>query len=128
MGVTVESGINFGRAIDLLFIPAVKHFVSVEPMLSPVTTLPFFMGELPPIDWLIAGGESGPGARPMKLEWAEDLRKQCEFWKVPFFFKQVGGNTKINGHWGGDLLDGVRYKKFPQVSYETGDTQPLKRV
>jgi len=62
------------------------------------------------IHWVIVGGESGPNARPMDLEWARALRDQCEWEEIPFFFKQAGGLAKNKG---GELLDGEEYKEFP---------------
>lgn len=62
------------------------------------------------IDWVIVGGESGPGHRPLNLDHARALRQQCQLWDIPFFFKQVGGRTPTAG---GDLLDGRQHKEFP---------------
>ena len=69
--------------------------------------------ELPKLDWVIVGGESGPGARHMKPEWARDLRDQCLNNGVPFFFKQWGGSRKNSQH--GRLLDGVQWNQFPSL-------------
>lgn len=68
-----------------------------------------------PLDWVICGGESGPGCRPMYLEWVEDLQYGCEDRKVPFFFKQWGGTTKKDGAWGGRELNGKFYNEMPVV-------------
>ena len=62
------------------------------------------------IHWVIVGGESGPGARPMKPEWAIDIRNQCVKARVPFFFKQWGGRSPKAG---GRLLDGEEWSQFP---------------
>jgi protein gp37 len=118
IGVTAENQEMADKRIPILMdIPASVRFVSVEPMLEEIY-FPFMCAnsspEVPVIDWVICGGESGPGARPMNLEWAKYLLNQCENASVPFFFKQVGGTKRIDGHWGGDLLDGCEYKEFPK--------------
>ena len=104
---------------SLIDIPAAVHFVSVEPMLGPVrldTQYRRQMGGRPAypctesylfdLDWVICGGETGPGARPMNLEWARDLRDQCKAAGVPFFFKQVGGGRPIPAD--------LQIREFPQ--------------
>ena len=83
LGVTVESGAHRDRLIHLRNTPAAVRFVSIEPMLSPLPEL-----VLDGIDWLILGGETGPGARPMRPEWALDVWRQCKAAGVPFFWKQ----------------------------------------
>jgi protein gp37 len=85
MGVSVESARYSFRANHLRKVPAAVRFISAEPLLGPLPNL-----ELTDIDWLIAGGESGPGARPMYPAWAEDLRDRCRVEGVAFFFKQWG--------------------------------------
>ena len=104
LGTTVEDQRRADERIPhLLSAPARVRFLSVEPMLGPIDLSAFFGGpyvRLPGdaiephynagIDWVICGGESGPGARPMRLEWARDLRDQCLAAGVPFFFKQWG--------------------------------------
>lgn len=106
------------RIPELLKIPAVKRGLSVEPMLGPLREIfnirsdGYRGGEMTfsKIKWVICGGESGHGARPMKPEWVEDLRDQCHSACVPFFFKQWGGRTpKANGR----LLDGVEHNGVP---------------
>ena len=106
LGVTVENAEARGRFFDLLNMPAKLRFLSVEPMLGPVDISIYT--DLP--DWVICGGESGPGARPMNIQWARDLRNQCAKYGIPFFFKQVGGRGLDHG---GDLLDGLEHKEFP---------------
>jgi protein gp37 len=93
MGVTVESS-DYTRRIDhLRQTGAAVKFISFEPLLSPIPCV-----DLTDIDWVILGGESGPGARRMPREWAIDIRDQCLAAQVPFFFKQWGGvNKKANG-------------------------------
>jgi len=114
LGVTAENQEMADKRIPLLLdIPASVRFVSVEPMLGEIDIMTP-MVEL--IDWVICGGESGPNARPMNLDWARNLQKQCQWTHTPYFFKQVGGTKRIDGHWGGDLLDGVRYQEFPNAN------------
>lgn len=102
-----------GRMSYLRFIPARVRFVSAEPLLGPLNI--GLYGYLEDLHWIIAGGESGPDHRPMDLTWARDLRDQCQEFGVPFFFKQVGGNHKIAGHWGGNELDGSEHLAMPPV-------------
>ena len=93
MGVTVETAKYLYRIDHLRQTDAAVKFISFEPLLGPIPNI-----GLSGIDWVIVGGESGPGARPMKPEWAADIRDQCLAAKVPFFFKQWGGvNKKKNG-------------------------------
>ena len=83
-------------------------FLSLEPLLGPLPSL-----DLTGINWVIVGGESGPGARPMDATWVRRIRAQCRAAKVSFFFKQWGGvNKKKNGR----LLDGEYYDAIPDVS------------
>lgn len=85
-------------------VPAKVRFLSVEPLLEAVQL------DLAGVDWVIVGGESGPGARPMKAEWVRDIREQCQAAGVPFFFKQWGG---VNKKKAGRLLDGRTYDEMP---------------
>ncbi len=106
MGVTVESG-KYRSRIDLLrTVPAAVRFLSVEPMIGPVPNL-----NLQGIDWVIVGGESGPGSRVISASWVEDLRDQCLAGGVPFFFKQWGGFNKKRA---GRLLDGREWSQYPR--------------
>lgn len=89
MGVSVENADYTWRIEHLQRAPAQVRFLSVEPLLGPIPELP-----LKGIHWVIVGGESGPGARPMDPTWVTDLRDQCVAAKVPFFFKQWGGVNK----------------------------------
>lgn len=92
-GVTVEHTATRSRIEDLRLVGAHTKFLSIEPLISPVAGL-----NLSGIDWVIVGGESGPGARPMKKEWAISIRDVCVKTKTPFFFKQWGGvRKKENG-------------------------------
>ncbi len=89
MGVTVEDNERLSRVEDLRKVPSVVKFLSVEPLLEPLPDL-----DLSGIDWVIVGGESGPGARPMEREWVLDIRDACIDRAVPFFFKQWGRMRK----------------------------------
>jgi protein gp37 len=89
MGVSVESADFTWRIGHLAKVPAAVRFLSVEPLLGAIPRLP-----LRGVDWVILGGESGPGARPMEADWAEQIRDRCIRAKVPFFFKQWGGVWK----------------------------------
>lgn len=105
MGVTVESDDYRHRIDDLRTVPAARRFLSLEPLLGPLPGL-----DLADIDWVIVGGESGPGARPMDSAWVVDLKQQCTRANVPFFFKQWGGfNKKKNGR----LLEGRTWDQMP---------------
>jgi protein gp37 len=85
LGISIENQVEADRRTnDLRAIPAAKRFLSMEPLLEQVR--PYLQG----IDWVIVGGESGPGARPMHPDWARKLRDQCAASGVPFFFKQNG--------------------------------------
>jgi len=89
MGVSVENQRYAFRVRHLRQTDAHVKFLSLEPLLGPLPRL-----NLRGIDWVIVGGESGPGARPMAEEWAIDIRDQCLAVHVPFFFKQWGGVRK----------------------------------
>ncbi|HET8771891.1 MAG TPA: DUF5131 family protein, partial [Gemmatimonadaceae bacterium] len=108
LGTSVESDEYRDRLADLLKIPARVRFLSAEPLLAPLT-----LGEYADdLDWCIVGGESGPSARPMALEWADSLRRECEAARVAFFLKQLGGHPNKRGHEDA-VLDGVRYLYWP---------------
>lgn len=105
MGVTVENTDYTGRINHLRKVEAAVRFLSIEPLLGPIPNL-----ELSGIDWVIVGGESGPGARPMKTEWVSDIQRQSQQAIVPFFFKQWGGTNKKRA---GRLLNGRLYNGMP---------------
>jgi len=107
MGVTVENTACIDRIRDLGKTPAKVKFLSLEPLLSALPNLP-----LSGIDWVIVGGESGPGARPMHASWVEDLHRQCSAAGVPFFFKQWGGVRKKAA---GRELFGRTFDELPQL-------------
>jgi protein gp37 len=111
-GTTVETQAYTWRLDKLLAVPAAQHFVSVEPLLGPLDLTPWLpsTGRSPAVSWVICGGESGPGSRPLELAWARAIRDQCRAAEVPFFFKQWGGPTPKSG---GRLLDGQTWVQFP---------------
>ena len=144
LGTTVENQTEAERRIPhLLSVPAKVRFLSCEPLLGPVdlTAIERTGGEtgfMRPLDgrfhWIIAGGESGPGARPMHPDWARDLRDQCAAAGTPFLFKQWGEwaprydgvgreyTLRVGKKSAGRLLDGVLHDGFPdalrgEVSY-----------
>ena len=104
LGVSVEDQDRLCRAGWLVKIPAAVRFLSVEPMLGPVRDIP--RG----ISWVICGGESGPGARPMDPAWVRELRDECLDKRIPFFFKQWGGTNKKQA---GRELDGRTWDEMP---------------
>jgi protein gp37 len=104
-GVSVENAQAVSRIVHLQKARASVRFISIEPLLASVGKL-----ALANIHWVIVGGESGPGARPMKPEWAIDIRNQCVSARVPFFFKQWGGRTPKTG---GRKLEGKLWSQFP---------------
>lgn len=99
------------RIPKLLATPAAVRFLSVEPLLAPVDLRLWLSGNPHP-DWIIVGGESGIGYRPIELDWVRLLRDQAEAAKVAFFFKQWGGRTPKAG---GRLLDGRAWDEYPRV-------------
>lgn len=109
LGTSVELQDYVYRLDYLLRADAKVLFLSAEPLLGPLDLREY----LDRLSWVIVGGESGAGNRPMDLSWARSIRDQCQEAGIPFFFKQVGGSKKIDGTWGGDLLDGKQYHEFP---------------
>ena len=107
MGTSVENADYQWRIDALRNTDAQLAFLSLEPLLGPLPDL-----DLRAIDWVIVGGESGLGARPMDLDWARDIRDQCVAAGVPFFFKQVGGVQK---HRTGRELDGRTWDEMPRL-------------
>lgn len=107
MGVSVEDERVKNRIDYLRSTGALIKFLSLEPLLSALPNL-----NLKKMDWVIVGGESGPGARSMQKEWVVDVKKQCKQAKVAFFFKQWGGVRKsITGR----VLDGKTYNEMPTL-------------
>jgi protein gp37 len=106
-GVSVEDGTKHSRVRHLQQSPAGVRFLSIEPLIGPIGRL-----DLSGIDWVIVGGESGPGARPMHPDWVRAIRGQCEGASVAFFFKQWGGLRPKSG---GRDLDGREWNDFPNL-------------
>ncbi|MFD4017210.1 DUF5131 family protein [Streptomyces sindenensis] len=106
MGVSVENGDQLNRVDDLRAVPAAVRFLSCEPLLGSLTGL-----NLDGIGWVIAGGESGPGHRPVEEDWLIDIRDLCSAAGVPFFFKQWGGRTPKAG---GRELEGQVWSEMPE--------------
>lgn len=108
LGVSVENKNYIYRIDDLRQTRAAVKFLSLEPLLGPLSNLNLFQ-----IDWVIVGGESGPGARLMHEDWVTEIRDQCLAANVPFFFKQWGGaNKKKNGR----SLQGQTWDEMPHVT------------
>lgn len=116
MGVSVENQSVVKRVEDLAKTPAVVRFLSCEPLIGPLERLP-----LEGIHWVIVGGESGPGARPMLSSWVQRILTQCRAADVAFFFKQWGGARKSRT---GRLLDGRTYDEFPRRTLECLQSSP----
>jgi len=105
LGTSIEDDTRTARADALRATPAAVRFLSAEPLLAALPSL-----DLTDIDWLIAGGESGPSARPVEADWIRDLRDRCVANETAFFFKQWGGRTpKANGR----VLDGRTWDEYP---------------
>jgi protein gp37 len=117
-GVSVENEQATSRITHLQKAKASVRFLSIEPLIAPVGKL-----NLDGIDWVIVGGESGPGARAMKQEWAIDIRNQCVVARVAFFFKQWGGRSPKSG---GRLLEGKEWNEFPSKRVALSDQFELR--
>jgi len=131
IGATVERWDCVHRIVTLRDVPATIRFLSIEPLIDAVGPI-----DLTGIHWVILGGESGPGARPMLATWAREVRDQCVAQKVPLFFKQWGTNANNPLAWetpkgttisqwiekhdpngkGGSLLDGREWKEYPKFT------------
>lgn len=127
LGVTVCNQDEADRKIPILLqIPAAVRFVSIEPVLGAVD----FPGVKhsgkckSKIDWVICGGESGPNARPLNPQWVYSLLIQCKNAGVPFFFKQWGEYSYINGRRrigkkkAGNRINGIKYEQFPEINHK----------
>jgi protein gp37 len=117
MGVSAESADYLWRLDRLRRTPAAIKFVSLEPLLGPLEDIDFTG-----IDWAIAGGESGPGARPMQPEWVRSIRDQCVQSGVAFHFKQWGG---VNKKRTGRMLDGRTWGEWPAVRAASSNDQGI---
>lgn len=146
LGVTAENQEQAEKRIPMLLqIPAAVRFVSVEPMLGEILLHdperdgfgnPLEITTLSALDWLVVGGESGPGARPMHPGWVRSLRDQCQSTRVPFFFKQWGSNphqsafetdmvcAQMQAKKHGRMLDGREWEEYPRfVLFNVNDIQ-----
>ena len=119
-GVSVENRKHgLPRVEDLLTTPGAVRFLSIEPLIEDVGNL-----TLDGIDWVIVGGESGPGARPMDPEWVRSIRDQCNDARVPFFFKQWGGFPKGAA---GRELDGQLHSESPPMTSRKAPSPAVRR-
>lgn len=118
LGVSIEDSAAMTRLRHLKQTNASMRFVSFEPLLGPIGKV-----ALDGIHWVIVGGESGPGARPMEADWARSLRDQCRAQRVAFFFKQWGGRTSKAG---GNTLDGCQWQEYPDMVYDRVLETPLQ--
>lgn len=110
IGTSVENMLVTHRILDLEKIRAAVRFLSLEPLLGPIPRL-----RISGMDWIIVGGESGPAARQMKIDWVRPIRDRCLAQGKPFFFKQWGGwNKKITGR----VLDGEIWDEMPIPSVQ----------
>lgn len=119
MGVSVEDERVIERIDDLRAVRASTRFLSCEPLIGPLSNL-----NLTGIHWVIVGGESGPGARPMQGDWVREIRDRCEEARVAFFFKQWGGVRK---HSTGRELDGCLHSSYPENQATVGDASGCRQ-
>jgi protein gp37 len=122
-GVSIENKKHgLPRISELQDSNAGVRFLSIEPLLEDLGAI-----DLAGISWVIVGGESGPGARPLKKEWVLSIRDQCQEAGVPFFFKQWGGTRKKLA---GRMLEGNFYDEFPPILSSRGvdETMRLARI
>lgn len=118
LGVSIENASTMSRLRHLKQTNASIRFVSFEPLLGPLGAV-----DLSDIHWVIAGGESGPGARPPELNWLREIRDCCQDQAVPFFFKQWGGRTPKHG---GNNLDGRKWLEYPKNRFKERDRQSVQ--
>ncbi|MCH7970320.1 MAG: phage Gp37/Gp68 family protein [Chloroflexi bacterium] len=115
IGTSVESQKYVPRIDVLARVPAPIKFLSAEPLLGPLTLLPQLEAGM--LDWVIVGGESGRGARPMDPDWPREIRAQCQTAEIPFFFKQWGAHNehlnRVGKRTAGRLLDGQTWSEMP---------------
>lgn len=107
IGTSVENALVLERVDELRAIPNFIRFISFEPLIGPIGAV-----DLTDIDWAIVGGESGPRARPIELEWVQQIENRCRVHGTAFFFKQWGGITPKSG---GRDLNGREWSEFPSV-------------
>jgi len=112
LGASVEDAAKKSRIRHIQGMNASTRFLSLEPLIGPMGQL-----DLTLLDWIIVGGESGPRARPIQVEWAREIRDQCVTAGVAFFFKQWGG---VRPKAGGRILDGVEWNEMPSITTARG--------
>jgi protein gp37 len=117
LGTSVEDGSKLSRIRHVQDMAATIRFLSIEPLIGPMGKM-----DLTGIDWIIVGGESGPGARPMRLEWAREVRDQCIAANVAFFFKQWGGLRPKSG---GRELDELEWNEYPAMPGKQPYSEPI---
>jgi protein gp37 len=120
MGVSVEDDRVLHRVAHLKHVPAAVRFLSCEPLIGEISRL-----NLDEIDWVIVGGESGPGARPMKIEWVRSIFRECRRAGTAFFFKQWGGVQK---HRAGRELRGRTYDEMPVPKARAGQIEVASAI
>jgi three-Cys-motif partner protein len=120
LGTSIEDASTLGRLRHLQQANASIRFVSFEPLIGPVGRI-----DLTGVRWVIAGGESGPGARAVEAEWLREIRDQCVQRRVAFFFKQWGGRTPKAG---GNMLDGQQWLQYPDAGLSSATVTPLRAV
>lgn len=118
LGVSIENASTLSRLRHLKQANASVRFVSFEPLLGSVGA-----ADLTDIHWVIAGGESGPGARPVEPDWIREIRDGCQKQRVAFFFKQWGGRTPKAG---GNTLDSRQWMEFPEIGVEQDFAVPVQ--
>lgn len=108
--VSTEDQTTYEERMRMLIdIPAAVKGISAEPLLSPI-----YLHWSQHLDWVITGGESGPGARPTNPVWIRNIIDQCSHSMIPLFHKQNGGTKKIDGAWGGRVFEGRTYDQLPE--------------
>jgi protein gp37 len=115
LGISAENQATFNTRMPILAdIPAAIHWVSAEPLLGPIEIASLPVRIAAAVEWVVIGGESGPGCRPMDIGWAFDLAEECDMLEVPVFIKQLGGwpNTQ---HELSDMPEGLRIREFPSI-------------
>ena len=128
LGVSAEDQVRAEERIPaLLETPAAVRFLSAEPLLGPIDLRQAHMApkRLPRVDWVIAGGESGPGARPMHPDWARSLRDQCHAASVPFFFKQWGSHRPTSDADGEYMIPASKSAAGRELDGATHDGMPV---
>lgn len=120
LGTSVEDGTKLSRVRHMQQMAASIRFLSIEPLIGPVGRV-----DLSGIHWVIVGGESGPGYRPIVEEWVRSVRDQCIRAGVPFFFKQWGG---IRPKSGGRLLDDREWNEYPSFQRCQANARPQNEI